>query len=89
MFYDWEGMLRRGRSQPGIPFLHPQLAGVSSRLVGVIRQRRVRVLRQPDGRLVPSVANPNPETRTCDVWIRWVPAPTVDSAPTVGENGEP
>lgn len=87
--YDWEGMLAVGRSTPGILFLPPQLSGAPLRLATVIRQRRVRALRQPDGRLEVVVRNRNPETGIGDVWIRWTPRGTVETAPTVGENGEP
>lgn len=85
---DWKGILARGRSRPGIPFLHDQMTGVPSRLVAVIRQRRVRILRQPDGQLFPTMANLNRETQTCDIWLRWVPYSTVEKTPTVGQNGE-
>lgn len=79
--WDWEGMVATGRSRPGVPFQPAQMIGVSRRLADVIRQRRVRALRHEDGYLEASVVNLNPETGTCDIWIRWVSRPTVESDP--------
>lgn len=49
--FDWDGIVRRLREQPGVWMALPDLARVSGRTIDTIRRKERRALRMDDGEI--------------------------------------
>lgn len=71
--YPWKDYAALGRLAPRSQFSPRELRNVPVSLANAIQKRAVRALRFDDGKLEPIVEHYNPETRRCDIWLRWIP----------------